>query len=127
VKLPNAGALVTGASSGIGAALSSALAGRGARVVRAARSGDLLERLAAEVGGTALVADLGAPAEVEGLIERAEAASAGPIDVVVHNASTCAIGAFATRDPSTIGDVLQVDLTAVMQLTRALPAGTDDR
>ncbi len=122
MELRNAGALVTGASYGIGADLARVLAARGARVVLVARSEDRLRQLAAELGGDAIVADLASPADVDGLVERAEAASGGPIDVLVNNASTCEIGPFAMRDPATISEEVQVDLTAVMQLTcQALP------
>ena len=51
-------AVVTGASSGIGAATARALAGDGFHVVCAARRTDRIEELAAEIGGTAVVCDV---------------------------------------------------------------------
>ncbi len=117
MELRNAGVLVTGVSYGIGADLARVFAMHGSRVTLVARSADRLRQLAEDIGGTAVIADLASPADVDGLVERAEAASGGPIDVLVNNASTCEIGPLADRDPATIGEEVQVDLTAVMQLT----------
>lgn len=83
-------AVVTGASSGIGAGLAAMLAAEGARVVLAARRGELLERGAAEIrraGGVAIpvVTDLTDDDSLANLLTRAQA-EAGPVDVLVNNA-----------------------------------------
>ncbi len=83
-------AVVTGASSGIGAGLAAMLADEGARVVLAARRGTELERVAAEIrqsGGEALpvVTDLTDEASLTRLLDAA-ATSFGPVDVLVNNA-----------------------------------------
>src|SRR5438874_5432621 len=82
--------LVTGASSGIGAAISRELARRQAQVTLVARSREPLERLAAEIeasGGIARVepADLSSVEDVEALAGRVLAATGAP-DVLVNNA-----------------------------------------
>ena len=79
--------VITGASSGIGAATASRLAACGDRVVLAARRGDELERLAQRLGPTAfaVVTDVTVRAEVERLRDRA-IAKFGSIDVWVNNA-----------------------------------------
>jgi NADP-dependent 3-hydroxy acid dehydrogenase YdfG len=83
-------AVVTGASSGIGAGLAAMLAAEGARVVLAARRGELLEQVAAGIrraGGVAIpvVTDLTDDDSLANLLARAEA-EAGPVDVLVNNA-----------------------------------------
>ncbi|MEO6509823.1 MAG: SDR family NAD(P)-dependent oxidoreductase, partial [Nocardioides sp.] len=80
-------AVVTGASSGIGAATARALAAQGFRVVCAARRTDRIEELAAEIGGAAITCDVTDDASVAAL------AAAVPIcDVLVNNAGG-AVGA----------------------------------
>lgn len=117
--------LVTGASRGLGRALSERLALRGASVVMVARhEGPLLEAVA-EVrskGGDAhaLVADVSSdPARIVG----AAVAMTGPIDVVVHNAST--LGPVPLRPLAETSDedflrALEVNLVAPFAISRAL-------
>ena len=83
-------ALITGASSGIGAGLAEMLASEGARLAIAARRGDELERVAVRVrerGGTAVpvVTDLTDDGALAELVSRTRA-ELGPIDVLVNNA-----------------------------------------
>ena len=78
-------AVVTGASSGIGAATARALAGDGFHVVCAARRQDRIEELATEIGGTAVVCDVTDADSVQGLARSVEAA-VGSLDVLVNNA-----------------------------------------
>jgi NAD(P)-dependent dehydrogenase (short-subunit alcohol dehydrogenase family) len=85
-------ALVTGGSRGLGAALGEALAKRGARVVLVARNAEPLARVVEKIraeGGEAhgLAFDVG-DKESAHRITGAAAALVGPIDVLVHNAST---------------------------------------
>ncbi|ALC06382.1 putative oxidoreductase [Corynebacterium deserti GIMN1.010] len=74
-------ALVTGASSGIGAASARALAHDGWKVFVAARRIDRLEKLAAEIGGVAVALDVTDQESVDAL-----AASVGELDLLVNNA-----------------------------------------
>jgi NADP-dependent 3-hydroxy acid dehydrogenase YdfG len=74
-------AVVTGASSGIGEATAKVLAALGFHVVSVARRADRIQRLADEIGGTAVVADVTDDAAVEAL-----AAGLARVDVLVNNA-----------------------------------------
>ena len=86
-------ALVTGASSGIGRGVALALAGKGVRVIAAARRIDALERLASESGGriTALKLDVTDDAQLRALPERLGAFNAD-VDLLVNNAGYAAAG-----------------------------------
>jgi NADP-dependent 3-hydroxy acid dehydrogenase YdfG len=74
-------AVVTGASSGIGAATAKTLAALGFHVIVAARRADRISALADEIGGTAIVTDVTADASVNAL-----AAGLERVDVLVNNA-----------------------------------------
>src|ERR1039458_5300077 len=86
MKIDRSVVIVTGASSGIGAATARLLAGRGARVVLAARRADRLEALAAELpGALAVTTDVTDPAQLGHLVERCQDVH-GRVDVLVNNA-----------------------------------------
>jgi NADP-dependent 3-hydroxy acid dehydrogenase YdfG len=89
-------ALVTGASSGIGAATAQVLAAQGARVAVAARRADRLEELRTRIedaGGTALVieADVTDRTQADGCVQRT-VDELGQLDVVVNNAGVMLLG-----------------------------------
>jgi NAD(P)-dependent dehydrogenase (short-subunit alcohol dehydrogenase family) len=89
-------AIVTGASSGLGARCARALHGAGAAVVLVARRKDRLDALAAEMpGAVALAADLGDPAGASDVVARATAG--GRLDVLV-NAAGITHPSAATRE-----------------------------
>jgi short-subunit dehydrogenase len=78
-------ALITGASRGIGEELARRFASEGAQVALVARSAPAIEKLAADLGGTAHPADLADPLQVATLINRVED-EVGPVDILVNNA-----------------------------------------
>lgn len=113
-------ALVTGASAGIGTALVRALADRGVEVVLVARRQDRLQGLAASlpVPTEVLAADLADPADLARVVARLADAGA-PVDLVVNDAGLGAYGSLAAQDPARIQAMLDVNVTALVQLTRA--------
>ncbi len=124
-KLPsrwlNKIAIVTGASSGIGAATARKLAGQGLRVILVARRQDRLEQLAEEIrlsGGQAefIAADLSQEAERQRVYAQVEA-DYGHADVLVNNAGLGWYG-YGSEMPWTIAyQILQVNVDAVVQFT----------
>jgi len=111
-------ALVTGASGGIGHAIARTLAAHGAQLVLTGRRADVLEPLAAELGGRALAVDLAERDAVERL-----AAEAGEVEILVANAALPASGTLDDYTPEQVDRALDVNLRAPIQLARALSAG----
>ncbi|HSQ00700.1 MAG TPA: SDR family NAD(P)-dependent oxidoreductase [Candidatus Dormibacteraeota bacterium] len=112
--------LVTGASSGIGRALATALVGRGARVIAAARSADRLASLAAELGPALepVVADVAEPGDVQRLV-----VAAGRLDAVINNAGIGQVEPFLESDPAVWRATLDTNLIGALLVARAaLPA-----
>jgi short-subunit dehydrogenase len=118
MKLAGARVVVTGASRGIGAALATELARRGARVVLVARSAEPLEKLAASLGGEAFPADLCDASAIEPLVRAIEAG--GPIDVLVNNAGVDLTGDLVDLPTESIVQLVALNLTAPMLLCRAV-------
>lgn len=124
--------IVTGASSGVGAAVARALAARGAHVLATARRTHRLEALAAERSVPQPIlweaGDLTDAAFRARLVESA-ASRLGGLDVVVAAAGCGAIGRFAAAAPATLDRVMDVDFRAPVELVRLclplLRAGVD--
>jgi NAD(P)-dependent dehydrogenase (short-subunit alcohol dehydrogenase family) len=135
MRLTGAIALVTGGSSGIGAATARALAGAGARLLIAGRDPARLRAVASRTGGIALACDLaapGGPADLAAAAQRAAATlppapgvggTTAGIDILVNNAGVGWAGPIGEIATEKIAELVTVNLTAPMQLTRLLAPG----
>jgi short-subunit dehydrogenase len=103
--------VITGASSGIGAAAARAFAFAGANVVLAARSADVLEGLVAGLPGCPLAVptDVREQAAVAELVARA-VAHGGGVDILVNNAGVGLAGPVEALAPADLRAALEVDL-----------------
>ena len=113
-------ALVTGASSGIGAAIARQLAADGVELVVVARDTGRLQALADElaVDVEVLAADLTQPADVERVAERLTATDA-PVDLLVNNAGFGFVGRFTDLPYDKEHAVVAVNVVAVHRLSQA--------
>ena len=116
--------IVTGASSGIGAAFAHELARRGSHLVLVARRLDRLQTLASEleaahgIRATPIALDLSAPGA--GRLLATQVADRGlRITGLVNNAGFGTDGAFHTEDPARLTDEINVDVANLVDITRA--------
>ncbi len=115
-------ALVTGASSGIGAELALHLAAHGANLILTARRKDRLEALAAKlvcygVEVRVLQADLQDPATPQSIYDQTEGAGLN-VDILINNAGLGVYGEFTKSDPVQELAQIRVNCEAMVALTR---------
>jgi uncharacterized protein len=111
-------ALITGGSSGIGAATARELAARGVHVAVGGRDLVALEKVAVQAGGVCVPGDLREPGCPRRSVDVA-VASLGGLDLVVSNAGVGWAGPFAAMNASDIDELLDVNLRAAAHLARA--------
>ena len=121
--LTGTAALVTGASSGIGAATARRLAHDGACVALVARRRDRLQALAADIenaGGTALAveADITDRAQADAAVQQA-AGRFGQLDILVNNAGLMLLGPIAGADPQEWDRMIAINIEGLLYTTRA--------
>lgn len=122
--LDGKGALVTGASGGLGKAIATALYNSGAKIALSGTRMDPLEQLAAELGERAFVvpANLSDPESVAALPKAAEAAL-GQVDILVNNAGITRDNIALRMKDDEWDDVMQVNLKAAFKLSQGLMRG----
>src|SRR3954462_14653478 len=123
-SLANKVALVTGAGSGIGAAIAETFAQAGARVFIADRDQTGARRVAEKIvaaGGVAEALNLDITSEAE--ITAAQVAVGGSLDVLVNNAGVGCVGTILQTPPEELNRLLNVNVVGTFLVTRSfLPA-----
>ncbi len=125
-------ALVTGASSGIGAELARLHAAKGGDLVLVARSESALNELKSElenaygIKATVIVADLGQPNSAENIFSATEAAGI-QIDILINNAGFGGHGKFHERDLVKDQAMMQVNMVSLVNLTHLYLQGMVSR
>ncbi|WP_176993238.1 3-hydroxybutyrate dehydrogenase [Nonomuraea jiangxiensis] len=109
-------ALVTGAGSGIGAACARRLAAAGARVLVVDLRAEPAEKVAADIDGLAVVADLGDPGFVAALPDE-------PVDIVVNNAGFQHVAPIEEFPPEVFATMLRVMVEAPFLIARKVLPG----
>lgn len=110
-------AVVTGASSGIGAATARLLAAQGYRVICAARRADRIRALAEEIDGVAIECDITSDDDVARLAD----AVGGTLDVLVNNAGgALGLEPVAEADLDAWSTMVQTNLLGTTRVTKAL-------
>lgn len=109
--------VVTGASAGIGEAIAQEAARRGAKVIGLARREGPLSEAMRMIDGVPLVADVGDPTVVDGLVDRIEAEH-GPVDVWVNNAGIETAAALVDTDADVVRSIVELNLIAPIELCR---------
>lgn len=114
--------IITGASSGIGAAMARALSKRGAKLTLAARSANKLQALVQELGpenAVAVPTDVTRGAEVRRMVE-ATLKQFGRIDALFANAGVYVSGEVAEGDPEEWAQLMDVNVNGVLRSVRAV-------
>ena len=125
MRLDGKTVLLTGATGGLGRAISTAIAERGATLVLSSRKEEELEALASSLPGEGhriVVADLA----VDGAAERL-ASEAGEVDGLVANAGLSGTGGLADFTEDQLGQTLRVNLEAPIRMARLLAPAMADR
>ncbi|HEX7666684.1 MAG TPA: SDR family oxidoreductase, partial [Polyangiaceae bacterium] len=130
MKIRSSGALVTGASRGLGEALAKRLADEGARVVVNARNEKALNAVAREIRAArgeahVLAADVGEKTAVHPLAQAA-AAVVGDVDILIHNASALGpvpMPLLLDTECEDFAAVFETNVIGPLRLTRSIAGG----
>ena len=110
--------LITGGSSGIGAATAAEFAARGCYVAVTGRDAQALDRVAGAIGGLSIPGDLREPGRPRRVVDAA-AVALGGLDVVISNAGVGWAGAFTEMTDEEMDELLDVNLRAPAHVAHA--------
>ena len=123
IDLSNKRALVTGATGGIGAAITIALLNAGAEVVVTGTRVEKLAEMESKLGSLGKIVpipcNLGNPKDITGLVSQVSSLDGG-IDILVNNAGITRDGLLLRMDEQDWQAVLDINLKAVMVITKGL-------
>jgi short-subunit dehydrogenase len=117
-------AVITGGSSGIGAALAAALARRGRHCVLLARRADRLEQVSAETGAEVELCDVSSREQVEQVAARVLARHPA-VGLLVNNAGIPSHGSFLSATPERIEQVIRTNYLGAVWCLRAFLPGLE--
>ena len=127
--LDNQGAIVTGASRGIGRSIAEVFAREGARVVICGRKQETLETVARELGSRVkpIACHVGRADQIQALVDQVTR-DYGRIDILVNNAATnIAVGAPLELDDAQFDKMVEINLKSVFRLMRLVAPGMCER
>jgi meso-butanediol dehydrogenase/(S,S)-butanediol dehydrogenase/diacetyl reductase len=111
-------ALVTGGGTGIGAAVARRLAADGYSVAVTGRRPEPIEEIAKEIGGLAVVADVGVAADADRAVSET-VARFGSLDALVLNAGINGVGSLLHLDPAVFESVFRTNVLGALLVARA--------
>ena len=131
MELSGQTALVTGASRGLGKAIARRLAAQGASVCvnyvsRADEAAALVEQLGGSGRAIAVRADVGDPAQVEGMLRRVTE-ELGPVSILVNNAGLAYRATLESFEPAGMERMRRTNVDGVIQVTRTVVPGMKER
>jgi short-subunit dehydrogenase len=120
MDIKNKVVIITGASQGIGEALAKHLAKIGAKVVLAARSKEIIEKLAQELPGSfAVPTDMRKPADVKNLVNET-VKKFGRADILINNAGQGMYGPLETVDIEKYKEIMELNVFGVLRAMQAV-------